>query len=288
MVKIKHSKLKNTGLIYQVLVRNISIDILQNKDNSPAINILKNNFKYGTQLNQQYLLYNILLTNKVKNMQQAQLLLNEVLQLHNRLDKKKLLQQKYNVVQQIKQYYILQNLFLTRILEYKILASIYKVFQSRLVIQSYDPVDIINSKQIVLQYLTNTLQVKQQNNQIIQNFIRQDRDTQILAYKLLIERFNNKYKNSLNQDQKLLLNKYMHSFSNVGILKQYLQINIPIVINTIQQINKNITDNVVKIKIDQVLHQLNTITQSKIIKDNHIIALLKTFSLIQQLKKQSI
>ena len=285
MIKIKHSKLKNTGLIYQVLVRNVSMDILQNKSTSPAISILKNNFKYGTQLNQEYLLYNILLTNKVKNGQNAQLLLTQILQLHSRLDKKKLAQQKYKVIQQIKQHYNLQDLFLTRIPQYKVLASVYKIFQSTIITQSYDPISIINAKQILLQHLSNTQQIKKQNDQIVQNFANQDKDTQALAYKLVIQRFNNKYGESFNQNQKVLLNKYMHSFSNIGILRQHLQMNVPIAINKLQQIVSKINDDIIKIKINQVLNQLSTITQSKIIKDSYVAALLKTYSLIQQLQK---
>lgn len=285
MIKIKHSKLKNTGLIYQVLVRNVSMDILQNKSSSPAISILKNNFKYGTQLNQEYLLYNILLTNKVKTIQSAQLLLTQILQLHKRIDKKKLAHQKYKVIQQIKQHYNLQDLFLTRIPQYKVLASVYKVFQSTIITQSYDPISIMNAKQILLQHLSNTQQNKKQNDQIVQNFINQDKDTQALAYKLVIQRFNNKYGDSFNQSQKMLLNKYMHSFSNVGVLRQYLQMNVPIAINKLQQIVSKINDDIIKIKINQVLNQLSTITQSKIIKDSYVAALLKTYSLIQQLQR---
>ena len=102
MIKLKHSKFKNTGFIYEILVRNISIDILQNKQSTPSYNILKKFFKYGTQLNQQLLLYNILLTNKMKTSQQAQMLIKQVLSLYNKLDKYALNKQKYKLIQYIK------------------------------------------------------------------------------------------------------------------------------------------------------------------------------------------
>lgn len=217
-------------------------------------------------------------------MQEAELLLTETINLYYRIDRKKLLKQKYNCIQTIKEHYDLQQLFLTRIPQYKILASIYKIFESKMIQQSYNPVDIIGSKQIILQFLTNNIQLHSQTEQVVENFIRQDKDIQMLAYKLLIEKFNKKYKNNLNQNQKCLLQKYLNSFSNIGVLKQYLDINVPIIINQIQSLNKKIEDSVVKIKLQQVLHQLNTIVQGKIIKDSHVIALLKTYSLLEQLK----
>lgn len=284
MIKLKHSKFKNTGFIYEILVRNISIDILQNKQSTPSYNILKKFFKYGTQLNQQLLLYNILLTNKMKTSQQAQMLIKQVLSLYNKLDKYALNKQKYKLIQYIKQYYNLQDLFSTKVQQYKTLASIYKLFQSRNSKQNYNPVQIVNSKQIVIQHITNVSTILQQKDQIVQNFINQDEDTQTLAYKLIIQRFNKKYKTIFTQQQKVLLRKYMYSFSNVGMLKQHINLIVPIMINKIQQNIKKLDNSVIKIKLQQVLHQINNIQQNRLIKQNHVIALLKTYSLLEQLQ----
>ena len=42
-MKIKHSKYKNTGILFELLVRQITADTLKGVD-SPAINLLKENF----------------------------------------------------------------------------------------------------------------------------------------------------------------------------------------------------------------------------------------------------
>lgn len=285
MVKLKHSKLKNTGFIYEILVRSISIDILQNKIDTPSYTILKKFFKHGTQLNQQLLLYNILLNNKMNKQQHAQMLIQQTLTLHDKLNKNILNKQKYKLIQQIKQYYNIQDLFSTKVQSYKALASIYKLFQTRSSNELYSPIDVVNSKTAIIQHIINNQTLIQQKDQIVQNFINQDADTQTLAYKLIIQRFNTKYKMVFTQQQKQLLRKYMHSFSNIGILKQYVQKIIPIIIDNLQQKIKTVDDNVIKIKLQQVLNQISNIPNIRLIKQSHIVALLKTYSLIQQLKE---
>lgn len=285
MIKLKHSKYKNTGFIYQILVRNVSTDIMQGRQNSPSLKILKRHFKNGTQLNEQLMLYNILLNNKMTKWQHAEMLVVQTLKLYDRIKIKELNKQKYNLIQQIKKNYNIQDLFKTRIQQYRTLASIYKLFESRNTSQLYNPIDTVNARKIVLQNIISNTSIMKQRDQIVQNFINEDQETQILAYKLIIQRFNKKYNTILNQDQKQLLRKYLHSFSDVTELKEHIQKILPVMSQNLKKKIQIISDNVIKIKLYEILNQLNGILPIKLIKQSQVIAILKTYSLLQQLQE---
>ena len=56
----KHNKIKNTGILFELLTRQITVDILNNKKNSSAIKILKKFFNENTELGKENQLYKVL------------------------------------------------------------------------------------------------------------------------------------------------------------------------------------------------------------------------------------
>ena len=82
---LKHSKFRNTGIIFELLVRQIAADTLSNKE-SKAIDILKRYFRKG-ELANEHKVYNILYTAKVLNEAKAESLINSALEVSKKLNK---------------------------------------------------------------------------------------------------------------------------------------------------------------------------------------------------------
>lgn len=120
MNKINHSKYKNTGIIFETLIRQIASDTMSNKD-SKAVEIIKKYFT-NTELAKEQKLYAALTSSKTINETKADGLINSVLDLSKRLNKTKLRKEKYALIKEIKDSYDIDNFFKAKIHNYKTLA----------------------------------------------------------------------------------------------------------------------------------------------------------------------
>ena len=103
MLNIKHSKFKNTGLIFELLVRKITADTLSG-NNSPASNILKKYF-VNTELGKEYKIYDSLLKNTSISEGKANIIINTLLESSKKLNRTALRKEKYNLIKEIKENY---------------------------------------------------------------------------------------------------------------------------------------------------------------------------------------
>ena len=62
--KVKHSKIKNTGIIFECLMRQVTADVISGQKKSYALDILKKNFNEHTELGKEIILYTTLLNEK--------------------------------------------------------------------------------------------------------------------------------------------------------------------------------------------------------------------------------
>ena len=125
--KIKHSKIKNTGLLYEILTRQVTADILDGRE-SKSVNLLKKYFNENTALGKEKELYDILLTNSYKDERRAEKLLDAVVKTRQRISNQDLKKEKYNLIKEISETFSAKDFFNTRVSNYKTLASIYKFF----------------------------------------------------------------------------------------------------------------------------------------------------------------
>ena len=65
--KLKHSKVRNTGLLFEFLLRQITADVLDKRNNSKAAHMIKQRFNERTELGKELALYNILINKKFNN-----------------------------------------------------------------------------------------------------------------------------------------------------------------------------------------------------------------------------
>jgi hypothetical protein len=281
MKKIKHNKLRNTGIIFELLVRQITSDILNNKD-SKAIEIIKEFFAKKSGLSHELKLYQTLCNEKISNEWKATQLLEAIIASRRKINNDLLEKQKYNLVKKIREHYNLDDFFQHKVNNYKILASAYKLFEYA---EADNPVEVVDSKSCIFEHITRKEESVPSVESLIESeFGKEDKDIRILSYKILLEKFNEKY-NKLNTNQKQLLKLYITNSPDNNELYEFV-INSTKLIKT--ELNKNIKkcdNHVVQIKLTEVNNLLTTITESRVIKDNHVLSLLRYFELVKELKK---
>jgi len=271
---MKHSKYKNSGIIFELLSKQIVNDILTSSTPKSA-QLLKKYFNENTELGKELQCYNILLKTRNKKDVVANKIIEMVQQLHSKINKKRLNVEKYNLIREIKSNYNLVEFFNGRINDYKLNASIYKLFEA-----SSKSLDISNYEYI-LESLVKNIKDTNTSTSLLE---QQDSDVKKIALKLIIENFNEKYK-SFNVSQRELISRYINENTSLSEFKNYVLSEALNIKKTINSINKSIKDESLIIKLKEVSQLLNEITSSKIIRDEHVSALVKYYSLIDLLKK---
>ena len=266
---IKHSKFKNTGILFELLVRQITTDTLSGK-NSEALNILKKYFS-KTELGREYKLYESLIKRTNLTEGKANMVINTVLENSKQLNKTALKKQKYNLIKEIKNYYNLEEFFKTKLPNYKTQAAIYTLIES----QNNNTENIIENKLVILEHLTLSNTKKEANtNTTIEELANEDKDTRILTYKILLEKFNSKYID-FSSDKKNILKEFINIVDNSTKLKEFYNIKINEMKLELVLLNKKTKNKVTKIKLNETLNFLVTLGKNDKINNDNIVNLLQ-------------
>jgi hypothetical protein len=280
MKPLKHSKFKNTGILFELLVRQITSDTLNNSD-SKAIGIIKKYFAKSTELSKELNLYQTLVKEKFSKEDKATALIEAVLTAKSQLNQTILNRQKYNLIKEIKENYSLEDFFKTKINNYKTLAAIYKLFEYTV---ADNPVDSVNNRYTLIEHITRSEIKKTNELNEMSAFVKQNKEVRLLSYKILVDKFNEKY-SKLNEAQKNLLRQYINSVSNSPELKEFINEEVHSLQKELKTLSVKVDDKVVKIKLSEVVNLLNKITLTKSVKDNHVLNMLRYHELIKELKK---
>lgn len=287
MQKAKHSKFKNTGILFELLTRQVTADILAGKDESIAKDLLFKYFTENKELGKEWQLYNFLLNEKAKDELQSQKYINVILKQREKLDSKKLTEQKYNLIKEIRENYPIDDLLKSSIKNYKIHASIYKVFENHISSTiKFDVKEILQSTNTITENLCGKkISANETEDELINFYKQQNEEVRLLSYKLLVESLNEKYKD-FDNNQKRLLKEYINNISNTNSLNEFVQKEIVNIKETLSKFVNSINDNVIKIKINEVTKQIDTINCKKSVKDNQITVLLLSYELIKELQNK--
>ena len=286
MKKIKHSKFKNTGFIFELLVRQITSEIMS-ANKSIAEKILKEHFNSKKELSKELKLYQYLINEKYNSESKAEQFINTILEARKRLDETKLTREKYNLVKEIKQTYNLDEFIKSPISNYKTLASIYKIFETVTNDEQYDPTDVVSSRFTIAENIINSsIQNKdiKLKDAVLEEYRKQDDDLRAVSYKLLVESFNNKYSN-LTNDQKGLLREYINNINNTGKLSEYVSNEVTKLVEGLKEVGSKISDKVTKIKLAETIANIRKIKSVKKIKEQHLSAIMMTYELLSELKQ---
>jgi len=277
-MKVKHSKYKNTGILFELLTRQLTSDTIAG-NNPKSLDFLKKHFNSKTELLKEYKIYHTLATQKYKKDSQATMLIEELIKSHRNLNKSQLRREKYNLIKEIKDNYDINNFFKAKITNYKIMASIFNLLENK----NATPLSIVNSKVTILEHITEKQKETPKKNTVLENYEKQDKDARLLTYKVLLEKFNDKY-SGLQNNQKTLLKEYVNSVSNSPALKSYLNQEIKEVKKDLTRYSKKVEDKAVVVKLNETKSMIKPLCKKSSINDDNVINLLNYYELVNELK----
>jgi hypothetical protein len=279
---IKHSKYKNTGILFELLVRQITADTLSGAE-SQAINILKKYFT-KTELGKEYKLYESFFKHTNTSEAKADMVISTLIESSKQLNRSVLKRQKYNLIKEIKNHYILEEFFKTKLPNYKAQAALFTLLEVYNSESLSNPNQIIENKTVLLEYLVKSpINKKEVKENILEEFKNQDKDIRVLAYRVLLEKFNDKYAN-LNSNQKATLKEFINSVDNAPKLREFYNTKINEIKNTLSTLNKKVTNKAIQIKVNEVVNILPSLGKTDKVNDDHLINLLQHYQLVEELE----
>ena len=279
----KHNKIKNTGILFELLTRQIAVDVMNDTKKSPAIKIIKEFFNENTQLGKENELYKVLIEKKYKSESQANILIEAVIKNRRKLSNRTLKNEKYNLIKTIKENYDVNAFFNSRISNYKTLASVYTLFENESTKDVVDTIEETDSKITILENITQSnISDKKSQNKVVESYSAEERDVRLLTYQLLVDKFNEKY-STLNESQKNLLREYINNLSNTNSLREFIDTEVTKVKSKLKEHLSKINDKITKIKLTEAIKHTETAVGGKFVKDSHVVSLMRYYELIKEL-----
>jgi len=281
-MKIKHSKFKNTGILFELLVRQIASDTVSNKD-SAAIGLVRKYFG-KSELAKEYKLYQALIQPKSLSEAKAETFINATLEASLRLNKTALRKEKYNLIKDIREHYDLEEFFKAKINNYKQHAAVYNLIESHNSLEFTEPQQIIDNKITLLEHITRKEVNKEGvKDRVMEEFANMDKGSRILAYRMLLEKFNSKYA-TLSDRQKLTLKEFINNITNTTKLREFVNNNFKAITEEITTLIPTVADKTTQIKLVEVVNLLQPLDKTQSVKDENIVSLLQYYQLIDELK----
>ena len=276
--KMKHNKIKNTGILFELLTRQITVDLMES-DSSKAVDIVKKYFKNGTQLGKEYELYKILTETKYNTESRAEALIDAVMGSRKKLSNSTIKREKYNLIKEIRDCYNEKDFFNTKINNYKVLASIYNLFTHNE--QSIAPDKYVSTKYTIVESITADSK-SSKTNKTYDYLKKQEKDLRMLAYATLVEKFNKKYSN-LTEKQKKLIKEYINNISNTNKLREYVDSEVEEVKDTLKSQITKVDDKVTQIKLTEVMNQIDGLKKGKVVSDKQVVSMMRYYQLIGEI-----
>jgi hypothetical protein len=281
-MKIKHSKFKNTGILFELLVRQIASDTVSNKD-SAAIGLVKKYFS-KSELAKEYKLYQALITPKNLSEAKAETFVNSTLEASLRLNKTALRKEKYNLIKEIRENYDLEEFFKAKISNYKQYAAAFNLIEAHNSLEFTEPQQIIDNKITLLEHITRKeINKESVKDRVMEEYGNMDKGTRILAYRMLLEKFNSKYA-TLSDKQKGVLKEFINNISNTTKLREFVNSNFKNITEEITALIPTVSDKTTQIKLAEVITLLQPLDKTQSVKDENIISLLQYHQLIDEIK----
>jgi len=282
-MKIKHSKYRNTGLIFELLVKQIAVDTLNNED-SKAVQILKKYFTGKSVLGKEYKLYEFISKNNKLNQTKAEAVLSTITEVSRKLSQDALKTQKYNLISDIKESYNIEEFFGMEVANYKSLAALYCLLEAQNSNSLVDPQFLVNNKVTILEHLTSNPQTKEDvKDSLIEDYSKYDKDLKMLTFKILLEKFNDKYKDLL-PEQKNILKEFITSVNSNKKLHTLVNTELEKIKSIVEELSNNITDDVTKIKLTEICKGIKLVSKTQKINDTHLVNLMQYYDLVNELK----
>ena len=287
--RMRHSKFKNTGILFELLTKQVTADIIAGHDTSIAKDLLHKYFRENTELGREWQLYSSLLNEKINDEPHTERFINVVINARKKLNNKQLAYLKYNLISEMRDAYPINEMLKAPVRNYRLLASIYKVFED---VASpdckFDVKEVYQSKNCIVENIINKPKNLRPDDTLINYYKTQTEDIRLLSFKLLMEKFNEKYAGVLNDKQKSVLNEYICNVANTNNFDIFVKTKVlEIKQSLIEMIGKIKDSDVAKIKLREVVNQLDKINPGKIVKENHVTVVLLGYELLKEIRNQT-
>ena len=282
-MKIKHSKYRNTGLIFELLVKQIAADTLSGAE-SPAVGILKEFYASRTSLAKEYKLYDLVTKSKGVTQRRAEAVVSTITEVSRKLNQDALKNQKYKLISEIKKHYNLDEFFSIQVRDYKALAAMYCLLEAQNNEELVDPQYLVDNKVTILEHLTDKTQnTEEVKDTLIEEYSKYDKDLKLLTFKILLEKFNNTYKDLL-PEQKNILKEFITSVNSKKRLLNIVNEELDKLGKEVERLSSKVTDEVVKIKLEEVAKAIKPLKSNDKIGDTHLVNLMQFYDLVNELK----
>ena len=275
MKRIKHSKVKNTGLIFELLVRQVASDTMNNKD-SKALRVLKKHYNAKSELTKELKLYRTIAEERFSTESKAEKFVDAVLRARKNINESQLRRDKYNLIKDLKNNYIVEEFFKSRVKNYKVHASTYKLFEFA---EADDPKEYVSCKFALVEHVQST----PKKTSSAPMLTTEHKDVRILASKLVVDKFNEKYSN-LSAPQKAMLKEYINNVTNTVKLRKYVLTEIKSLRNEIKSLKASVASKIIRIKLNEVTNLLMKLGKKHLIEDKDVLTMLKYYELVNELK----
>jgi len=282
-MKIKHSKYRNTGLIFELLVKQIAADTLSKKE-SPAIGIIREYFANKSSLAKEHKLYSLVLKASGISQNKAEAIVSTVTEVSRKIDQTLLKNQKYKLISEIKKHYDLDEFFGIQVRDYKALAALYCLLEAQNNMELVDPQYLVDNKLTILEHLTAKTQNEESvKDTLIEEYSKYDKDLRMLTFKILLEKFNDSYKDLL-PEQKNILKEFITSVNSNTRLRNVVNEELTKLSTEVKKLSSKVKDEVVKIKLEEVAKAIVPLKKTEKISDNHLVNLMQYYDLVNELK----
>lgn len=282
-MKIKHSKFRNTGLLFELLVKQITADTLNNSD-SAAVSILQKFFANSSSLAKEYKLYEFITKNRNVSQSKAETIVSTITEVSRKLDTKSIKNQKYKLISEIKNHYNIDEFFGMQVRDYKPLAALYCLLEAQNNDNLINPQILIDNKTTILEHLTSSQQNEDEvKDTLIEEYSKYDKDLKLLTFKILLEKFNSKYKNLL-PEQKNILKEFITSVNSQSRLRTLVNEEMNKIASAVRNLSSKITNEVVKIKLSEVSKSIKPLDKRSKVNDSHLVNLMQYYDLVNELK----
>ena len=276
MKRVKHSKVKNTGLIFELLVRQVASDTMNNK-NSKSLQLIKRHFRPKSELSKELKLYRTVSTEKFKTENKAEKFVDAVVRARKDINESQLRRDKYNLIKDLKSNFNVSEFFKSRVNNYKVQASTYKLFEFA---EADDPKEYVDSKFTLVEHVQTSPKKKDK----APSLNSEHKDVRILASKLVVDKFNEKY-SKLSNMQKSMLREYINNVTNSVKLKKYVVTETKKLHDKISILKSSVPSKVIRIKLNEVANLLSELNKKHIVEDKDVLTMLRYYELINELKK---
>lgn len=280
-MKVRHSKYKNTGLIFELLVKQVAADTLNNRD-SKAVSLIKKYFTGKTALAKELKLYEFIIKNTSVSAPKAESIVSTILELSQKIDRNAAKKQRYNLVKEIKENYNESDMFTIKVPHYKALAATYCLLEAHTNPEVVNPEVLIENKATVLEHLTGVEQVQEEVKEtLLEEYSKYEEDLRLLTYKILLEKFNGEYA-SLLPEQKTLLREFIASVESNNKLFTLVNEQLDVIKNSLKASTMIVDDKVVALKLTEIANNIEPLAKGTKIDDSHLLNLMQYHQLLHE------